>query len=44
MVDAMNYDNYKQTTTHDPKKWIHIVIIESNIQTQIKWNLIIITN
>jgi hypothetical protein len=28
MVDAMNYDNFKQTTTHDLKK-IHIVIIEA---------------
>jgi hypothetical protein len=29
MVDAMNYDNFKQTTTHDPKKQIHLIIIEA---------------
>jgi len=35
MVDAMNYDNSKQITTHDPKNKTHIIIIEAK-QTQIK--------
>jgi len=29
MVDAMNYDNFKQTTTHDLIKKKHIVIIKA---------------
>jgi hypothetical protein len=35
MVDAMNYDNYKQTTTHDPKKNTQS-LLKPNIQTKIK--------
>jgi hypothetical protein len=31
MVDIMNYDNFKQTTTHDPKNQIHIIIIEAKL-------------
>ncbi len=44
MVDAMNHDNFKQLKTHDLKKKKHIITIEANIQTQIKWNLIITIN
>jgi hypothetical protein len=41
-MDAMNCDNSKQTTTHDP---IYIYkLLKPNIQTQIKWNLIKTTN
>jgi hypothetical protein len=28
-MDAMNYDNYRQTTTHNHKTKKHIVIIEA---------------
>ncbi len=34
-MDAMNYDNFKQTTTHDPKKKKKN-LLKPNIQTQIK--------
>ncbi len=32
----MNYDNSKQTTTHDPKKKKTQSLLKPNIQTQIK--------
>jgi len=35
MVDAMNYDNSKQTTTHDPKKKTQS-LLKPNIQIKIK--------
>jgi hypothetical protein len=29
MVDAMNHDNYKQPSTHDYKRKIHVATIEA---------------
>jgi len=44
MVDVVNYDNSKQTTTHYPLKKKTQSLLKPNIQAKIKWNLIKITN
>ncbi len=31
MVDAMNHDNFKQLTTHEPNFFLHIITIEAKI-------------